>query len=263
MFAVITGASSEIGLEIARQCVKHRFDVLLSADDAELHRAAQVLETDAGAAGAIVQTLRTDLSTRDGMDTLYQATVDGHRPVDALVLNAGVSVGGPFLETDIESELRMVTLNCVHTIYLAKCLLPDMVRRGHGRILITGSVVSTSPSRYEAVYGATKAFVMSFGEAIRKELEDSGVTVTVMQPGATDTRFFERAGMTDTEVGRAKKDARTMVAKHGFDAMMAGKSSVLAGGLKSKTQGLANELLPETVKAARAAKQADPRRGKH
>jgi short-subunit dehydrogenase len=138
-----------------------------------------------------------------------------------------------------------------------------MVSRGQGRVLMTGSVVSTSPSPYQAVYGATKAFVMSLGEALHYELKDTGVTVTVLQPGATDTRFFERADSLDTRVARAEKDDPALVARQGFEAMMAGKDSVLAGSLKTPIGGLMNEVLPETIKAAQAARRTRPGSAKH
>jgi short-subunit dehydrogenase len=157
----------------------------------------------------------------------------------------------------------MIALNCMHTVHLAKRVVPDMVARGQGRILITGSVVSTAPNPYQAVYGATKAFVMSFGEALRFELKDTGVTVTVLQPGATDTNFFERAALMDTKVGQAKKDDPALVARNGFAAMMDGKDSVLGGSFKSKVEGMMNEILPETVKAAQAGKTTKPGSAKH
>jgi short-subunit dehydrogenase len=253
---VITGASSGIGLELARQCAAHDFDVLMCAEDASIHVASA--EVDARA-----QAVQADLATREGCEQLVQAVQRLGRPVDALILNAGIGVSGAFLETDLEAELRMVALNCNHTLYIAKRLLPAMVARGKGRVLITGSVVSTSPAPYQAVYGATKAFVMSFAEALRVEIADSGVTVTVLQPGATDTNFFERADMGDTKVGQEKKDDPSLVAKRGFEAMMDGKDSVLGGGFKSRLQGLANELLPETLKAKQVAKMSEPGSGKH
>jgi short-subunit dehydrogenase len=254
-FAVVTGASSGIGYELAKQCLDHGFDVLICAEDYGLEGAANEL---AGSGGGHVQSVRADLATPDGVESLYRAIQSAMRPVDALLLNAGVGVGGRFLETDLASELQMIALNCGHTVYLAKKCLPAMVARGQGRVLITGSVVSTAPAPYHAVYGATKAFVMAFGEALREELRETGVTVTVMQPGPTDTHFFERADMEDTKVGRGKKDDPALVAKNGFAAMIDGKPSVLAGGFKSKVQGAMNEILPETVKARASAKQAKP-----
>jgi short-subunit dehydrogenase len=136
--------------------------------------------------------------------------------------------------------------------------VPDLVKRGAGKILITGSVVSTAPNPFQAVYGATKAFVMSFGEALRYELKDTGVSVTVLQPGATDTNFFERAELMDTKVGQAEKDDPALVAKQGFQAMMDGKDSVLGGSFKSRMEGLMNEILPETMKAKQTGKQTEP-----
>jgi short-subunit dehydrogenase len=251
-FAVVTGASSGIGFELAKQCVEHGFDVLVCAEDLGIDEAATRLSA---ADGAIVRAVRADLATRDGCEKLV-SEVD--RPIDALILNAGVGVGGPFTDTDLDAELKMIALNCNHTVHVAKRLLPVMVNRGAGRVLITGSVVSTAPNPYQAVYGATKAFVMSLGEALRYELKDTGVTVTVLQPGATDTNFFERADLMDTKVGTAKKDDPALVAKQGFEAMMDGKDSVLGGSFKSRMEGLMNELLPETTKAAQAGKKTAP-----
>ncbi|HET9624788.1 MAG TPA: SDR family NAD(P)-dependent oxidoreductase [Kofleriaceae bacterium] len=258
--AVITGASSGIGLELARQCLANDFDVLVCAEDAGIDRAAAEL---AGEARGMVIPLRADLATFEGVESLATAIRSHRRPVDALLLNAGVGVGGEFLKTELDAELRMITLNCMHTVHLAKRVVPEMVARGAGRVLITGSVVSTTPNPYQAVYAATKAFVMSFGEALRYELKDTGVTVTVLQPGATDTNFFERADLMDTKVGQADKDDPALVAKNGFAAMMAGKDSVLGGGFKSKVEGLMNEILPETVKAAQTAKTTKPGSAKH
>jgi uncharacterized protein len=256
--AVITGASSGIGYELARQCADNGYDVIVCAEDPGIQSAASTL----GSAGLAVP-VQADLRTSAGIDTLMDAITGAGRPVDALLLNAGVGVGGPFVETSLEEELNMIALNCNHTVHLAKLVVPAMVARGEGKVLITGSVVSTAPSPFQAVYGATKAFVMSFGEALRVELADTGVTVTVLQPGATETQFFERAELLDTKVGQDKKDDPALVAKRGFDAMIDGKDSVLGGGFKNRLLGLANEILPETVKARQVAKTTKPGSGKH
>ncbi len=257
-FAVVTGASSGIGFALAQQCVQNGFDVMICAER-NVDEAVKKLDLD----GANVFPVEQDLSRPEGCEALYQAIIDTHRPVDALLLNAGVGVGGPFLETSLEKELQMIALNCNHTVHLAKRVLTDMVKTGQGKVLVTGSVVSTSPAPYQAVYGATKAFVMSFAEAIREELKSTGVTVTTLQPGATDTNFFNRAELMDTKVGQAEKDSPFEVAKLGFEAMMSGKDSVVAASAKSKLEGALHEVLPETVKARQVAKETKPGSGKH
>jgi uncharacterized protein len=257
--AVVTGASSGIGLELARQCVEHGYDVIVCAEDEAIERVG--LGLGAGTQ-VVIESIRADLSTYDGVEQLAEAVARAGRPVDALLLNAGVGVSGRFLETNLADELRMIQLSCSSIIHLAKRLLPAMVARGEGKVLVTASVASTAPAPYLTVYGATKAFAYSFAEAIRVELADSGVTVTALQPGATDTDFFHRAHMEDTKVGQGEKDDPADVAKQGFQAMLAGKASVVAASAKSKLIGVANELLPETVKAKQQAKMNEPGSGR-
>ena len=257
-FAVITGASTGIGYALAEQCVENGFDVLICSDTPNIEAAARQLERD----GASAFSVQEDLSSPDGVDRLYQRIKQLGRPVDALMLHAGVGVGDPFLETALDRELNIIALNCGHTVHLAKLVLQDMVKLGKGRVLITGSVASTAPAPFQAVYGATKAFVYSFAHAIREELKDTGVSVTVVQPSATETGFFERAGLEDTRVGQEKKDDARDVARDGFDAMMAGKASIVAGSLGSKAQGALNEVMPETAKAKLYAQEAKPGSGK-
>jgi short-subunit dehydrogenase len=256
-FAVITGASSGIGLELARQCIEHDFDIMIAAEDEGIHEAARHL----GAAGAVVEAIHCDLATYEGCEKLVAAVNNSNRHLDALLLNAGVGVGGSFVQTDLEEELKMIALNANAVVHLAKRLVPRMVNRGEGRILITASVASTSPAPFLAVYGATKAFDLSFAEALRFELKDTGVTVTALQPGATDTEFFERAEMENTKVAQGKKDDPADVAKKGFDAMMAGKDKVIAASMKSKLEGLAGEILPEPTKAKMQGGQTRPGSG--
>lgn len=255
--AVVTGGSSGIGLELARQFVSNGFDVVIAADR-HVHGAQAELQSD----GANVYAVEADLATREGCDKLCEEVRALGRPVDALCLNAGVGVGGEFLKTDLEAEINMVELNCVSVLRLAKQLIPDMAARGKGRVLITSSVAAVMPATYTAVYGATKAFDLGFAEALREELRETGVTVTALQPGPTDTEFFERAGMQDTKVGTDDKDDPAQVAKQGFDAMMKGDDKVYAGSLKSRLQGLSGEVLPETVKAKQHAKLAQPGSGR-
>jgi short-subunit dehydrogenase len=252
--AVVTGASKGIGFELARQCVDHGFDVLICADREEIHRAASELSD-----GEVeVEAVQADLATYDGCQQLLDAVRAMGRPVDALLLNAGIGVGGEFVATDLDDELRTIGLNCAAVVHLAKGIVPQMAARGSGRVLVTASIASTAPAPFLAVYGATKAFDLSFAEALRHELEDTGVTVTALQPGATDTEFFERADMEDTKVAQGKKDDPAEVARIGFQAMMKGEDSVVAASLRSRAQGWANEVLPEPTKARIQSKQTEP-----
>lgn len=255
--AVITGASSGIGFELARECVEHGFDAIVCADGVSIVEAAERLR----AAGTSVEAVRADLATYEGNEALARVIAAAGRPVEALLLNAGIGVNGAFTETDLEEEMRVIGLNCASVVHLAKRVVPGMVAQGKGRVLITASIVSTAPAPYIAVYGATKAFDLSFAEALREELKDTGVTVTALQPGATDTHFFARADMEDTKVAQGKKDAPAEVAKQGFEAMMKGKDSVIAASMRTKLEGLANEILPETTKAKLYAPQNKPGSG--
>jgi short-subunit dehydrogenase len=255
--AVITGASSGIGYALAGQAVQHGYDLVICAEDEGIAAAAQAL----AAGGTSVTPIRADLATSEGVEQLATAITRTGRSIDALLLNAGVGVSGPFLETDLEAEMRMIHLNVCSTVHLAKRLLPGMAARKQGKVLVTASVASTAPTPYHTIYGATKAFDLSFAEGLRVELEPHGITVTALQPGATDTAFFERAGMQDTKVGQSKKDSPDEVAKLGFEAMLAGKDSVVAASLKSKMIGAMNEVLPEAMKSKIQAKQAEPGSG--
>jgi uncharacterized protein len=253
-FAVVTGASSGIGLELAKQFAAHGFDLLIAAESDDLDNAASVLR----ALGVRVDTIQVDLAQFDGVEELYDRMLAMGRPIDAMAINAGVGVGGPFLMTDLEDELNLIDLNVISVVHLAKLALPDMVARGQGRVLFTASIAAEMPGPFEAVYAASKAFVLSLSEALRNELKDTGVTVTTLQPGATDTNFFHRAGMDDTKVGKGAKDDPAEVARQGFEALMAGKDHVVAGSFKNKVESTIAQILPETTKAAMHRKLAEP-----
>ncbi|AKF05499.1 SDR family NAD(P)-dependent oxidoreductase [Sandaracinus amylolyticus] len=253
--AVVTGASSGIGLELARQCVANGFDVFLIADDAKIGDAAAEL----GGKGATVYARQIDLATYEGVEEAWREIAETGRPVDALLLNAGVGVSGDFVrDTSLDRELRMIALNCDSIVHLAKRVLPGMVARKKGRVLITSSVAAIIPASGTAVYGATKAFGLGLAEALRDELRDTGVTVTALQPGPTETPFFRRADMEHTRVGQQKKDDAALVAKQGFDAMMRGKHKLYGGSLKTRVMGAISELLPEPIKARAHGKLAEP-----
>lgn len=252
--ALVTGASSGIGLELARQFAEHGYDLLVTAEDAGIEPAAAELR----ATGAGVQTVQANLSSYDGVEQLYAAVTAAGRPLDAAALNAGVGLGGLFLETDLAREINMIDLNVTSTVHLAKRLLTDMTARDAGKVLITSSIASTMPGSYQSVYNATKSFLQSFAQALQDELKDTGVTVTSLMPGPTDTDFFERAEMEDTRVGQASKDDPAQVARQGFEALMKEKDKIVAGSASTKAQGVANKVLPDKLKAATHRKMAEP-----
>jgi short-subunit dehydrogenase len=226
-FAVVTGASSGIGYELARECIEHDFDVLICGSDARrIHDAAR----DLGAASGTFIPIAEYLSTYAGVVKLANATDSTGRHIDALILNANLGVHGPFIETPLDEELCSIAINCTSIVHLAKRVVPQMAIRGAGHILITATVASTSPAPYLAVYGATRAFDLSFAEALRAELADTGVTVTALQPGATDTELFDRDPPVDLAQGRREYPAK--VAHLGFEAMMEGKDTVFAASFR-------------------------------
>ena len=252
--AVVTGASSGIGFELAKQFAQNGFNLVVAAESDSINAAAQSFEQ----MGAKVECVQADLATYDGVEQLYARIKSIGQPVEAIALNAGVGVGGEFAKTDLNAELNLIELNVASTVHLAKRVVNDMVARGRGKILFTSSIVSQMPSPFQAVYAASKAFVHSFAEAICNELKDTGVTVTALMPGATDTNFFDRAGLEDTKVGVEQKDDPAEVAKQGFEALMAGKDSILAASLKTKIQGAIGSILPDPIAAEQNRKKNEP-----
>src|SRR3954447_2495862 len=253
--ALVTGASSGIGLELARQFGQNGFDLVIAAEDPGLSAAAAELRQT----GAEVQPVQVDLRTPEGVSQLYSAATAAGRSLDAVALNAGVGRGGAFLDTPLEDEQDIIDLNITSTVHLAKLVLRDMAARDEGRVLITSSIASTMPGSFQAVYNASKSFLQSFGEALQNELKDTGVTVTSLMPGPTDTNFFRRADMDDTKVGESAKDDPAQVAKQGFEALMKGEDKLVAGSLKTKVQGAASAVLPDKLKAAAHRQMAEPK----
>jgi short-subunit dehydrogenase len=250
-FAIVTGASSGIGLELAKCCVAQGFDLLIAADREEIHAVADELR----AKGASVESLQTDLASLEGVDQLYAAAQG--RPIAALLANAGHGLGKAFLDQETSAWTHVVDTNVTGTLHLLHKVGREMRARGAGRILITGSIAGFMPGTYQAVYNATKAFIDSFSFALRAELKDSGVTVTCLMPGATETEFFERADMLDTKVGSDKKQAADEVARIGFEAMMRGDGDVVAGW-KNKVQQALSNVTPSAVLAEQHRKMAAP-----
>ena len=253
-FAVVTGASTGIGYELARCCAQDGFDLLIVADQPEIFTAADKLRE----LNVTVQAVQADLATIDGVDELYGA-ING-RPVDALLANAGHGLGKAFLDQGWDAVRHVIDTNITGTVYLVHKVGQEMRARRSGRILFTGSIAGFMPGTYQAVYNGSKAFIDSFSFALRAELKDSGVTVTCLMPGATETDFFERADMMDTKIGQSKKDDPADVAKLGYDAMIAGKGDVVAGW-QNKLRSAMATITPSGVLAEMHRGMAEPGSG--
>ncbi|GAA4867580.1 SDR family NAD(P)-dependent oxidoreductase [Saccharopolyspora cebuensis] len=255
--ALVTGASSGIGFELAKQCAEQGYDLLVNAEDSGLEPAAGRL----AGTGTTVRSVRADLRSADGVEQLHGAVRATGRPVAVALLNAGVGQGGAFVDNALTDEMDVVDLNIRSTLHLAKLLLPDMVRRGAGKVLISSSVGAMVPGSYQAVYNASKSFLQSFAEAVQEELKDTGVTITSLMPGPTETNFFHRAGMDDTRIGRSTKDDPAEVAEQGLRALLAGRGKVVAGSMRTKAQAAAGHVVPDRAKAAAHRQLAGPGSG--
>ena len=250
-FAIVTGASSGIGYELARVCAREGYDLLVAADTADIDQAGEAFRTH----GVSVNALFVDLATLAGVDRLYAAAQG--RKVDVLLANAGHGLGKGFLEQNFDDVRHVIDTNVTGTIYLVQKVARDMRSRGGGRILITGSIAGFMPGTYQAVYNGTKAFIDSFSFALRAELKDTGVTVTCLMPGATETDFFARADLLDTKVGQSAKDDPADVAKVGFDAMMRGDGDIVSGWKNKLFSAIAN-ITPAGILAEQHRKMAEP-----
>jgi uncharacterized protein len=245
-WAVITGASSGIGFELAKQFAMNGFNVLVTAEDPGIAEAAQSFKQY----GIDVDHLQADLTKPEEVEKLYVRIKQVARPLEAVAINAGVGVGGAsFDKTDLKKELSMLQLNVVSVVHLTKLVLKDMLLAGHGRILFTSSVAAFMPGPYESVYSGTKAFVQSFAEGLRAENKDKGIIITALQPGPTETNFFHRADMDDTKIAQSKKDDPEQVAEQGFKALMEGEDSIIAGSFKNKVQANLAKISPQQVAA--------------
>jgi uncharacterized protein len=258
-FAIVTGASSGIGYSLAKELAARDYDLVIVSAGERLARAAE----DFRSAGVSVEDVQADLATKEGVERFWEHVKALGRPIDVACLNAGVGVGGLFHETSLEEELNMINLNCAGTVQLAKYITRDMVSRNDGKILFTSSIAGEMVAPREAVYAATKAFVLSFAHSLRYELKDTGVTVTALQPGPTDTDFFHRAGMDNTEVGsKGKSESQPDdVARQGIEALLAGKDHVYSASMKTKMEGMLANLTPGSVKGAMHEKVARPKTG--
>jgi short-subunit dehydrogenase len=249
--AIVTGASTGIGFELAHIAAKEGYDLLVVADEPLINNAAD----DFKQYGTQVTSVEADLATFEGNDQLLHAA--NGRPIDLLLANAGRGLGRAFVDQDVADWRRVIDTNVTGTTYLLQKVAQQMKARGEGRILITGSIAGLMPGSFQAVYNGTKAYLDSFSYALREELKDTGVTVTVLMPGPTETEFFERADMMDTKVGTEKKEDPAATARHGWDAMMSGAGHVVSGW-KNKVQAAMSHILPDSVLAKMHAAEAEP-----
>lgn len=254
--ALVTGASSGIGLSLAKELAGRGYDLVVCSAGPRLAEAT----TEFAVHGTVVEEISADLASPDGIDELWQQIEALGRPLNIACLNAGVGVGGLFAETDLAEELNMVNLNCSGTVHLAKHVVRKMLEQNEGKILFTASIAGEMVAPREAVYAATKAFVLSFAHSVRYELRDTGISVTALQPGPTDTDFFHRAGMDDTKVGSEGKSESQPddVAKQGIDALLAGKDHVYSASLTTKLEGMLANVTPGALKGAMHEKMAKP-----
>ncbi|RYZ14690.1 MAG: SDR family NAD(P)-dependent oxidoreductase [Alphaproteobacteria bacterium] len=252
--SVVTGASSGIGLELARLCAADGMTLLIASDEPDI----ATVRDELAASGVQVEALQVDLATRAGVQQLIDA-VRALGPVEYLIANAGHGLGHAFLDEAIADIDHVIDTNVRGTVWLLHALVGDMKRRGQGRVLITGSIAGILPGSFSAIYNGTKAFIDNFAYALGNELKETGVTVTCLMPGPTDTNFFARADMLDTKVGKAetKKDDPADVANTGYQAMMKGEASVVHG-MANKMQAAMANILPKTASAESHRKMAEP-----
>jgi short-subunit dehydrogenase len=249
--AIVTGASTGIGFELARCCAEAGFDLLIAADEPQIEEAARTL----GEGGRVVQAVEADLATPEGADKLIEA-VRG-RKVSVLLANAGRGLGKGFLEQEFGDIRHVIDTNITGTIYLIHRIGREMTATGHGRILITGSIAGFMPGTFQAVYNGSKAFLDSFAAALRNELKDTGVTVTCLMPGPTETEFFRRADLMDTKLGAEEKMSAAEVAQQGFEAMMNGDANVITG-FKNKMQVAMSRVMGSETMAEKHRSEAEP-----
>jgi short-subunit dehydrogenase len=251
--ALITGASSGIGYELAKLFARDHYNlVIVSRNQNELEaKAAEFRQS-----GIEVTVIAKDLSKMEEAKALCREV---NVPIDILVNDAGQGVYGLFQDNDLERELDIIHLNICATVILTKHFVKEMAARGAGKVLNLGSVAGKLPGPWQAVYHATKAFVLSFTTAVREEMKDSGVTFTALMPGITDTDFFNKAGMNDSKALQdpdVKADPAE-VAKDGYEALMAGDDRVISG-FKNKLEVNAANLMPDSAVAHNLYEQQKP-----
>ncbi|QHS56887.1 SDR family oxidoreductase [Mucilaginibacter sp. 14171R-50] len=251
--ALITGATEGIGKELAKLFAADGYNLIIVArDEAELANTAAELKQS----GIEVSTISKDLSDMEQVKALCTEVT---QQVDVLVNDAGQGVYGLFIDNDLERELDIIRLNICATVILTKHFVRQMAARGEGKVLNLGSIAGKMPGPWQAVYHATKAFVLSFTTAIREELKNSGITFTALLPGPTDTDFFNKADMNQSKIVQDKEAMSDPadVAKDGYEALMAGTDRVISG-FKNKMQVGVGNMMPDSAVAHTMAEQQKP-----
>ena len=254
--ALVTGGSAGIGLEIARLLAKDGNDLIITGFEERVFQTAEELRT----LGVEVFPVQSDLSTEAGNAAVLDALAATGLPLGIAVLNAGIAIGGAFIDIPLERHLKLIALNVISPVRLAHAVIPGMVANGAGKLLLVSSLSATTPTPFESVYGPSKAFLSSFGHSIREELSGTGVQVTILHPGATATSFHASAGMGNTGFGdNSWKNDPALIARQGYDALMRGETSLIGGDEATQEAGRENKRLSEEEKARRHAKMARPK----
>jgi uncharacterized protein len=255
--ALITGATSGIGLELARLFARDQYNlVIVARNEDELQRTSSELRQQYNIE---VLTLAKDLFRRESPLEIYDEVTAKGIQVDVLVNDAGQGEFGEFINTDLNRELDIIQLNIGAYVMLTKLFLTDMVIRNEGKILNVGSIAGEAPGPWHSVYHGTKAFVNSWSAAIRNELKDTNVTVTVLLPGATDTDFFNKANMENSKILETGLSDPAKVAKDGYEALMSGDDKIVSG-LKNKVQVAMAHAVPDSMAAESMRKQQEPKK---
>lgn len=248
--ALVTGGSSGIGLELAKELASHGYDVAISGQSERVFESAVALREH----GVEVYPYRGDAATFDGVENFWTLVADLKRPVAVAVLNVGIGLGGAFVDNKLEDDLRLIAINVTGTVHMAKRVVQHMVPNGAGRILLVTSVSATTPTPFETVYGPSKSFGYSFAQSLREELKGTGVSVTALLPGATDSDFHANAGMgQNTDIGRSQKYSRVNVGREGYEALMRGDDHIVSGTPEAKQAVIDHRTMSEADKAARMA----------
>jgi len=256
-YALITGATTGIGYELAKLFAQDNYNlVIVARSQDDLESKAQEFKQNYGVE---VITIAKDLFKREEAFALCEEVSRRGVQVDVLVNDAGQGIYGLFQDNDIDRELDIIELNISSTVIITKHFVKEMIARNSGKILNLASIASETPGPYQVVYHGTKAFVLSFSEGLRSELKDTDITVTALQPGPTDTDFFNKADMNDSKAVQDKDSLSDPadVAKDGYEALMAGKDKVVSG-FKNKVQMALGNIIPDSMLAEQTKKQQEP-----